>query len=178
MGTAVKTLSLEEYLSNPTYEHSEYVNGEVVELNVGNLPHSSIQSVFVALLFNYLKANAIGRVFTEVRCRLTVGGRPRFFLPDVSVLLGPVPVETGYLDRAPDLVVEVRSPDDSVSELLRKMDEYFANGARLAWLVLPEERAVLVLTPNAPVRTVTGSETLDGGDLLPGLQIPLSELFA
>ena len=177
--TAISAVSVEDYLSNPAYEHYEYIDDQPVELNVGNKPHSSIQANCIGFFFLYFKNRSIGRVAAELRCRLKVAGRTRFYLPDVSVILGPDDYsEIRFLDRAPDLVVEIRSPDDSLSSLLRKMDDYFANGAKLAWLILPEERCVLVLGPNAPMRTVLPGESLDGGEFLPELQIPVDELFS
>ncbi len=179
MGTAVKALPLEEYFSNPAYERCEYIDGEVVELNVGNKPHSKIQVKCIRRLDEYFDRRPGGYVAAELRCRLLVAGRARIYLPDVAVVLGDEDTsEIRYLNRAPDLVVEVRSPDDSLSALHRKVADYFANGARLVWVVLPEERAVLVFTPGAPTRTAICGETLEGGGLLPDLSIPVDALFA
>lgn len=115
----------------------------------------------------------------EWRCRLVVGGEPRIYLPDVSVVLGgPELAEVSCLDGAPDLAVELRSPDDSLAALVRKIQDYFANGAKLAWVILPEERSVLIFTPNAPTRAAVAGEVLDGGELLPELRIPVEALFA
>jgi Uma2 family endonuclease len=61
---------------------------------------------------------------------------------------------------------------------MAKMREYFENGAKLAWLVLPEERSVLVFAPDGRVSACLAGETLDGGDLLPELRIPIDELFS
>ena len=179
MGTAVKALPLEEYLSSPAYEHCEWMDGEAVELNVGNKPHSTIQGNCSIELGLYLRRKRVGYLAIELRCRLRVRGQTRIYLPDLAVVLSDQnPDEIRYLDGAPDLVVEVRSPDDSLSALHRKIQDYFANGAKLAWVILPEERAVLVFTPNAPTRTAVAGETLDGGDLLPDLKIPVDVLFA
>lgn len=179
MGLAVRTLSLEEYLSDPAYEHFEYIDGQPVELNVGNKPHSRIQAKCSRKLDEYLDTRPGAYLAVELRCRLTVAGEPCIYLPDIAVVLGDEDsTEIRFLNRAPDLVVEIRSPDDSLASLHRKIRDYFANGTKLAWLVLPEERSVLVFTPSAPTRTVISGETLDGGDLLPGLQIPVDTLFS
>jgi Uma2 family endonuclease len=178
MGLAVKTLSLEEYLSDPAYERFEYIDGQPVELNVGNKPHSRIQLACGARLYQYFQQHGGGYVAAELRCRLRAGGQPRMYLPDIAVVLSDQDTaETRFLDRAPDLVVEVRSPDESLAGLHRKIQDYFANGARLAWVILPEERSVLVFIPNAPTRTVISGEILDGGEVLPELQIPVDALF-
>lgn len=178
MGTAVKALPLEEYLSNPAYEHCEWIDGEAVELNAGNMPHSRIQVKCGRKLDEYFDQHPGGCAAAELRCRLVVGGEPRIYLPDVSVVLGgPELARVSYLDRAPDLVVEIRSPDDSLSALVRKIQDYFANGTKLAWVILPEEKAVLIFTPNAPTRTAVAGEILDGGELLPELKIAVDALF-
>ena len=175
--TAVSPVTIEEYLSNPSYEHFEYVDGQVLELNAGSKLHSRVQGKCTRKLDEYFDTHPGGYVAVELHCRLTVSGRTRFRLPDVAVVLGDEASETRFLERAPDLVVEVRSPDDSVGSLTRKMGEYFQNGAKLGWLILPEERSVLIFAPNAPTRTALPGETLDGGDLLPELKIPVDELF-
>ena len=180
MGTpvAAPALSIEEYLSNPAYEHCEYIDGQIAELSMGGKKHSRIQIACGHKLYEYSQKHPGGYVASELHCRLTVAGKTRFYLPDVAVVLGDSNPDSPFLDRAPDLVVEVRSPDDSIAACTRKMNDYLANGARLAWLILPEERSALVFTPSAPVRTVMPGESLDGGDLLPGLQIPIDDLFA
>ena len=178
---AAKPVAVEHYLSNPEYEHFEYVDGSPVELNVGSGQHSIVQVNCAVLLANYLKQNRIGRAATELRCRVQVRGHTRFYLPDVCVVLGGdelLQTDTKFLKRSPDLVVEIRSPDDSLPRLFRKIDDYIANGTKIAWLILPEDQCVFVLAPNAPMGTALTGETLDGGDLLPEFRIPVDELFS
>jgi Uma2 family endonuclease len=115
---------------------------------------------------------------TELHCRLQIRGRTRFRQSDVAVVLGlDDSTESRYLDRAPDLVVEIRSPQDTVAAQLRKIDEYLQNGAKLAWLILPEERSVIIVEPGKQARTAVAGEVLDGANLLPDLRIPVDELF-
>ncbi|MGH7246840.1 MAG: Uma2 family endonuclease [Pseudomonadota bacterium] len=175
--TIIAPVGVEEYLSNPAYEHCEYIDGQVVELNVGTISHGRIQVKCGRKLDEYFDAHPAGYAGTEIHCRLKIGGKIVFRLPDVAAVLGEV-TDGRYLDRAPDLVVEIRSPDDRLPAQFRKMDEYFENGARLGWLILPEEKSAFVFTPNAPVRTVIFGELLTGGDVLPGLEIPLESLLS
>ena len=178
--TAAKSVSVEHYLSDAAFEHFEYVDGVPVALNVGSGPHAVIQANCAMLLHRYLKKKPVGRVATELRCRLG-SGNPRFYLPDVSVVLGGDELlrpETRFLDRAPEFVIEIRSPDDSLPRLFRKIDDYFADGTRLAWLVLPEESCVLALAPGTPMKTYMLGERLDGGEVLPGMEIAVDEIFA
>jgi Uma2 family endonuclease len=173
----LKTVSVDEYLSNPGYEHSEYVDGEVVALNVGTKKHSRLQGKCFRKLDEFLDQHAIGYAATELHCRLNIRGNVRFRLPDVAVVLNDTDEDARYLDRAPDFVIEIRSPEDSLQSQMRKMRDYFANGTRLAWLILPEEQSVLVLTPDGPPDSFGIGETLDGGAVLPGLCVPVSDLF-
>jgi Uma2 family endonuclease len=118
-------------------------------------------------------------VAAGLHCRQKIRGEVRFRVPDIAVVLGPdTSPDSRYLDRAPDLAVEIRSPEDSVAAQLRKFDEYFENGAKVAWLILPEERSVIVAEPGKAARTVIAGETLDAGHLLPDLRISVQDLFS
>jgi Uma2 family endonuclease len=83
----------------------------------------------------------------------------------------------GWLDGAPDLVVEVKGDDATLAELERKAAEYLAAGARLVWVVDPDDELVIALTSNRR-RVVSRHEPLDAGDLLPGFTCNLDEIFA
>jgi Uma2 family endonuclease len=174
---ATNRVSVEEYLSNPAYRRCEYVDGTPVERSMVGIPHSRVQAKIARKLDEYLDSHPGSFVGVELHCRLKVRGETQFRLPDVALVQGLQPAEQRYLDRAPDLVVEIRSPDDSFSGLMRKMDEYFANGSKIGWVVLPEEKSVIELSTGNQPRSVTGEESLDGGELFPGLEIPLAELF-
>jgi Uma2 family endonuclease len=170
-------VSIAQYLSDPAYERLEYVDGELRERHVGSKSHARVQANLSHKLVEYVRAHPPGYVAAELRVKLAGPSGVEFRLPDLAVVLEDTSPEEEYLDRAPDLAVEIRSPGDSIADLLRKMELYFAHGARLGWIVLPEERSVLVATPDGAVRAVTAGETLDGGALLPGLLLPVAEIF-
>jgi Uma2 family endonuclease len=83
----------------------------------------------------------------------------------------------GWLEGAPDLVVEIAGDAQSTSQLMRKAAEYFRAGAQIVWVVEPETKNVIVLTPPDHVRVLTSNETLDGGTLLPGFACRVAEIF-
>ena len=171
------TVSLEEYLGNPAeYEHCEWVDGEAIPLGVGTGTHSWLQARFARRFDEYFDRLPSGYVGTELHCKLTIGGQPRYRLPDVAVVLGERPQDS-YLERAPDLAVEIRSPDDSITGLLKKAGEYFANGAKLVWIVVPEEESVWVLTSGGRLDALVKGDSLDGIDVLPGFKLEVAELF-
>jgi Uma2 family endonuclease len=78
----------------------------------------------------------------------------------------------------PDLAIEVLSQSNTKDEMERKRKDYFFHGVRLVWEVDPEKRWIDVYTSPEESYRVLESETLDGGEVLPGFMLPLSELFA
>lgn len=91
--------------------------------------------------------------------------------------------QRGFAPLCPDLVVELASPSDEgargISALRRKMAAYQANGAQLGWLLLPAEQAVEIWSDGvgASPQRIDQALALDGGELFPGLQIDLSEVW-
>jgi Uma2 family endonuclease len=83
----------------------------------------------------------------------------------------------GFEDGAPDLAVEIVSPNEDAADLLRKVGEYFASGAQQVWLLFPETRTVNLYTSPFTVRTLQADDELTGGDLLPDFRCTVRELF-
>ena len=81
-------------------------------------------------------------------------------------------------DLTPDLAVEVISKFNTRQEMDRKLQEYFAAGVRLVWYVYHSpRREVRVYVSPTECSVVREGETLDGGEVLPGFRLSLSELF-
>ena len=85
--------------------------------------------------------------------------------------------EEAFWPGAPDLAVEVVSFDDRPREVAEKARAWLAAGARLVWVANPKSRTVDVYRPGADVETLTASEQLIGGDVLPGFACPVAEVF-
>jgi Uma2 family endonuclease len=83
----------------------------------------------------------------------------------------------GYLETIPELVVEVRSKNDTVAYLERKVADYLQAGVQVVWIVDPESRTVLEHRPGAAVKTFGAADTLLCDDLIPALRFPMDELF-
>jgi Uma2 family endonuclease len=101
--------------------------------------------------------------------------------PDVAVVAADrVPQGKGvdgWLEGAPDLAVEVLGDAQPPAAALKKALEYLATGGRLVWIVDPDARQVVVVTPPDHLRVVAEGE-LDAGDVLPGFRCQLGELFS
>ena len=82
-----------------------------------------------------------------------------------------------FLDVAPELVVEILSPRDTVMGLTEKLREYFAIGVSLVWVIDPRARRVYAYRALTDVRVFTEANQLPGDDVLPGLEMPVATLF-
>ena len=103
-------------------------------------------------------------------------------MPDASFTAWPsLPNDTAHLepvgDYAPDLAVEVLSKWERPGAIRRKRLEFFAAGTKLVWHVDPRAETVAVYTGPDDCTTLTRTDTLDGGDVLPGFALPLEALF-
>ena len=83
----------------------------------------------------------------------------------------------GYWDGAPDLAVEVISPNDLYTEVDEKVAEWLEYGTRLVFVVNPRRRTVAVHRPGQPVRILSENDLLDGEDVVPGWTLPTRDLF-
>lgn len=156
----------------------ELIHGEIIE-KVPTEEHSLIVGNLYFVLRTFVDERGLGRVAFEVRRKMP-DDRHNARLPDVEFTskerLLPV-VKKGAVPQMPDLAVEVKSPDDKLPKLREKAAYYLANGTRLVWLVYPEKRLVIVLTADSE-DILTESDTLTGGEVIPGFEVPVSRIFA
>jgi Uma2 family endonuclease len=82
-----------------------------------------------------------------------------------------------FAHLCPDFVAEVRSPSDSLAMAQAKMAEYVENGARLGWLIDPQQRRVYIYRPGSPVEVLEDPPTVSGDPVLPGFGLNLQEIW-
>ena len=133
---SVETLiSVEEYLNTSYDPDVEYVDGVLVERNVGDWLHSLVQrNMIVALSRKYPRVYAVPELRSQTRAT-------RYRLPDVCVLL--TAPKTKYLVDAAFLAVEILSEDDSMSKMMEKLEEYDVKGVPNIWLIDPRLRKII-----------------------------------
>lgn len=102
--------------------------------------------------------------------------------PDISFIrtdrVPPEGLEAGYFPGAPDLAVEVLSPSDRYPEVQRKVQEYLDAGTPLVWVLDPESRSATVMRADGRSTYLGSDGLLDGEDILPGLRIALTDVWA
>jgi Uma2 family endonuclease len=82
-----------------------------------------------------------------------------------------------FFPGAPDLAVEVLSPNNTRSEIDRRLHDFFESGTRLAWIIDPEAQRVEVCHSLTQRQLIGSGGFLEGEDLLPGFRYPIAELF-
>jgi Uma2 family endonuclease len=167
MGTSL-LVSEQEYLTTGYEPDCEYDEGVLLERNVGERPHSILETAFGAFFFERRKRLRI-QVLTEQRIRMAPR---RYRVPDVCVYKEPAPRDRIF-STPPFIAIEILSPEDRMSRVHKKIDEYLAFGVAYVWLIDPEER-------RADVYTASGFYEAKDGVLRaedPPIEVVLAELF-
>jgi len=139
-------MEVEEYLgSSFDGADCEYLDGEIVERNMGEMPHSMIQRALI-LLLTQLEASHGLQLLPEIRIQT---GPRRYRVADIAVW------RAGYIGERiptvpPFLVIEILSPEDRMVRMLPKVREYLDLGAEWIWLIDPEEKQALCFSQQNP----------------------------
>ena len=161
-------VSEQEYLNSVYEPDCEYDEGQLLERNVGERPHSILQGEFI-ICFGGMRKRLGLRAFVEQRILIA----PRKYrIPDVCVYKEPAPRDPIF-QTPPYIAIEILSPQDRMSRVRRKIDEYLDFGVAYVWIVDPEARRADVYTP---------SKIYEAKDLIlrtenPAVEVPLTELF-
>ncbi len=165
-------------LPDDSYRH-ELVAGVIVAEPLPTHRHDRARWRVEQRLRDHVKAGGLGEIFGEAGYLLardpdTVRG------PDLSFVSRERLAgfnDKSFFSGAPDLAVEILSPSNRPGEMHAKVADYLAAGARLVWVVDSERKTVTTYTALlTPVR-IEAPAILDGGDVLPGLEIPLDAIF-
>lgn len=142
--------------------------------------HGIIGSNFHLLIGSFVQRTRLGRTYTSDTGFILRRNPDRVRAPDVSFVRADRVRrgEAGYFPGAPDLAVEVVSPDDREADVLEKVGHYLEAGARLVWVAWPRTRSVTVHSAGKEPAILHEGDTLDGGDVLPGFACDVAAVFA
>jgi Uma2 family endonuclease len=161
----------------------EIIDGQRVELPPMSILACRVASKLQGRLGHYLLGNPVGEALIETLFRLPLPV-DRNRRPDVAFVsaqtIAQAPAQPGS-DNAwavlPELMVEVVSPNDLSEDVIERINEYFAAGTRLMWIVYPTQRLLYVYQSPRQVRILGEADELDGGVVLPSFRIPIASLF-
>ena len=178
---ATSIITPDQLAAMPNNKDFELVDGQLVERKMGNKA-SWVAFELAIILRDFARTHKLGWVFcADTGYRLDPKRPNHLRKPDVSfVRFGRLPDEQPaetYDNLAPDLAVEVVSPNDTVLELEDKIEEYLQAGVRVIWVINPDLRTLTVHRLARPPMVVRMGDEIDGEDVVPGFRVPLADLF-
>ena len=175
--TAAELLEMNE-------DHCRYelVRGELRQYPLNDAWHGQMSLHIVVALGSYVKAHNLGKVYVA-NTGFLIGSDPDHVrAPDIAFVrqerVAATGRRTGYWPGAPDLAVEVISPNDRYTEVEEKVADWLAAGVQLVVLVNPRNRTVTCRRPGQSPVILTEQDTLEGGDVVPGWQMAVGDIFA
>lgn len=161
-------VSEQEYLTTSYEPECEFDDGSLIERNTGELPHSILMGAVASFLHERRRQYGI-QALLILRIRIAPH---KYRVPDVCVYKQPAPRDRIF-STPPFIAIEILSPEDRMSRVRKKIDEYLAFGVAYVWLVDPDTR-------RADVYTSSGFYEVKDGVLRtedPAIEVPLAELF-
>ena len=138
--------------------------------------HGEIAIRLGAIVFNHVHARRLGKVCAAETGFVISRDPDTVRAPDVAFVKAdrlPARTPRGFFEGPPDLAVEVVSPDDRAKQVAAKVGDWLAAGAEQVWVVDPRALSVVVHSRHGPAAV----DEIDGGTLLPGLRLPVADIF-
>jgi Uma2 family endonuclease len=163
----------------------EVVEGVLIRMAGSGEEAANIAGIIFSVLFAYVRPRRLGRV-TPADGVYIFPGAETGLLPDVgyygAALFPRVADRKRPIPFAPELAVEVVSPEQTAADMAAKAARYLGGGTRLVWIVWPDARAIDVWHPGdvgRPSVTLRAdiSDLLDGEDVIPGFSHPAADVF-
>jgi len=168
MGTAPVLVPVEEYLATNYDPDCDYVDGQVMERNMGERDHSHFQISLGAFLHTRRKELGIV-VLPEQRVQITP---TRYRIPDLCLIEASALAEQ-IVRTPPILCIEILSPGDTIDSIQKRLDDYFAIGVPCVWVVNPRSRHAWIYSADGIVHVQDGIlRTPDNRSV-----VPMADLF-
>lgn len=160
----------------------DLVEGKLQRMSPAGFQHGKIALRIGRLLASYVEERGLGVVVGAETGFVLARDPDTVLAPDAAFVraerLPPEGQQRGFLEAAPDLAVEVVLPADRAGEVHDTAMRYLQAGVRLVWIVYPGQRSVAVYTPERVARLLGDGDELDGGSVVPGFRLAVSNVFA
>ena len=180
--TLTKPVTADELLAMPDdgYRY-ELVKGELIRMAPTGHKHGIVTMDLGGPLHQHVRENNLGAVYGAETGFVITQNPDTVRAPDVAFVRRERIERAGnvksYWIGQPDLAVEVVSPGDTFAEVEEKVAEWLEAGTGAVWVVSPKLRTVTVYRSLTDIITLTERDTLDGGNVVPGFRLPISQIF-
>lgn len=159
---------------------SELIDGRIVPMAPTGGEHGLLEFNLGSELRSFVRQHKLGWVVGGEVGIYTRRNPDRVRAADIAFISREQLPERpqGFLDVAPELIVEVISPTDRWQDIHEKIEEYFAIGVEQVWIVEPSSRTVRLYQSATEMRKLVESDTLTGEGMLAGFTLPVAEIFA
>jgi Uma2 family endonuclease len=170
----------ERLLRNPHIGRCELIRGELRMMSPSGAHHGLVAGNLFMAIAGHVRAHGLGRAFAAETGFQICKDPDTVRAPDVAFVRAgrPAAPARGFYPGAPDLAVEVLSPDDRPGYVREKVAEWLESGARAVWVVDPGDRTVTVHELHREAKRLCETDTLRGGSVLPGFEMPVPTIFA
>jgi Uma2 family endonuclease len=183
MSTTERIYTADELYAMPSDgSRYELVRGELRKMAPAGHVHGRITINFTTPLDRHVRTQRLGAVYAA-ETGFKLASEPDVVrAPDVAFVrrerVEAVGDVDGYWPGAPDLAVEVISPRDVYTEVEEKVFDWLEAGARMVVVLNPRKRAVTVYRSLNNIVVLTDADILDCDDIVPGFQLPVSDIFS
>lgn len=177
---ATKLITGEELLAMGDIGPCELIDGRIVPMSPTGGEHGFVESNLAGELRTFVQQRKLGWVMSGEVGLYTRHNPDRVRGADVvfiSTERASARPGRGFLDIAPELVVEVMSPHDPWQQVHQKLEEYFAIGVQWVWVVEPENRVVRLYRSTTKAQKLSEADTLVGEGVLADFELPVAEIF-
>jgi Uma2 family endonuclease len=177
-----KLITADEFAEMAELGRAELVEGRIIETPPPKDRHGAVENNFSFFITMFVRQHKLGSVRVGESGVLIRRGPDTVRGMDVAFIsterLAKRKTVEGYLEIAPDLIVEILSPSDSWNAVMKKLREYFEIGVLLVWIADTDANMIYVYRSPTNVREFKEGDELPGDDVLPGFSVQVSELFA
>ena len=180
MLTTQPITTAEQLFQAPDLGRCELLRGELIMMSPAGSEHGMIVAEIGGILRDFVEPRALGWSWAR---------KPVFASPAIPTrswrrtsrsserIASATDLPEGYFPGAPDLAVEVLSPNDRAGEVFAKVQDWLAAGCASVWVVDPKTQTVTVYGADRKAVMLTSADMLTGGDLLPGFSAPVAGIF-
>lgn len=166
-------------LRDPPWRH-ELWRGELKRMSPAGHDHGDVASRLCGAINAHVRSRRLGRTYAAETGFVLARNPDTVLAPDVAFVRTdrlPPKGSPGFFPGAPDLAVEVLSPDDTPRKITAKVAAWLEHGTREVWVVDPKRRTLTVHTANSAPFPLAHDATLQDSTVLPGFTFQLAELF-